>query len=205
MIPLTSGNILVKGKAIAEYSQKEVAKTIAFLPQNRNVPEITVEQLVLHGRFPYLSYPRSYRPCDHEIVDACIEKMGLTDIRTKPLPTLSGGTRQKVYLAMALAQDTEIILMDEPTTFLDISHQFQVMEQARILAQEGKTVVMVLHDLSAALRNAHQIAVMDEGTVSAYGNADTVYQTGCLDQAFRIHLGRYQANGSWQYYYERGE
>lgn len=204
MIRPSSGQIFIGGKNISDYSPKNLAKTVSFLPQNRNIPEITAEHMVLHGRFPYLTYPCNYRETDKQIASACLEKMGLTEIQHQPLCKLSGGTRQKVYIAMALAQDTDIILMDEPTTFLDIAHQFQVMNYARSLANCGKTVVTVLHDLSAALQTADIIAVMDEGKIVACGNADEIYQNRCLESVFSIKIGRFRTESGWQYYYERG-
>ena len=128
-----------------ELSGRELAKKVAFLPQNRTVPEITVKNLVLHGRFPYLSYPRRYRQEDLAAAEAAMKKMGIPELADRNLSTLSGGQRQKVYIAMALAQDTPVVLLDEPNTFLDIAHQLQLMEQARTLAADGKTVVLVSH------------------------------------------------------------
>ena len=155
----TGGDILVDGVPLEKLSSKQVAQKIAYLPQSRSIPSITARRMVLHGRFPYLSYPRRYGQKDHETVRKALERVGASDLASRPLPELSGGQRQKVYLAMALAQDTRTILMDEPTTYLDISCQLEVMALARRLAEEGRAVVMVLHDLCLALRYAQRAAL----------------------------------------------
>ena len=114
--PHTSGRILVDGKEITNYSSKELAKKVAYLPQSRKVPDISVLSMVLHGRFAYLSYPRQYRKEDIEIARKALAWVGLSHLEEENVNRLSGGMQQKVYLAMALAQDAETILMDEPTT-----------------------------------------------------------------------------------------
>ena len=154
LLPRDGGEVLVDGVPLEELSAKEVAKKVAYLPQSRTTPNITAGRMVLHGRFPYLSYPRRYRREDHEMVKRALEWAGAAELAPRPLAELSGGQRQKVYLAMALAQDTETILMDEPTTYLDVGCQLEVMALARRLAEEGRAVVMVLHDLTLALRLA---------------------------------------------------
>ena len=111
-----SGSIEIDGEPLSSFSQTELARKMAYIPQGRNIPDITVNRMVMHGRFPYLSYPRKYRPEDREMVRKALEWVGLTDLAGKKMDQLSGGQRQKVYLAMALAQDTDISLMDEPTT-----------------------------------------------------------------------------------------
>lgn len=203
--PSASGQILFDGQRLDALPPRELARLVAYLPQNRQVPEITAERLVLHGRFPYLSYPRRYRRQDLEIARKAMEDMGIHELGQREMSTLSGGQRQKVYLAMVLAQDTPVVLMDEPTTFLDISHQIQLMEQARFLARQGKTVVMVLHDLSMALQRGDHLAVMAEGRILCQGSAEAVYTGGCLEDAFGIRVLRVRTGEGWQYYYgERG-
>ena len=175
---------------------------LAFLPQNRTVPEITVKNLVLHGRFPYLSYPRRYRPEDHKAAEAAMTKMGISDSADRSLATLSGGQRQKVYIAMALAQDTPVVLLDEPNTFLDISHQLQMMDQAKALAADGKTVVLVLHDLAMALECGDSLVVLSRGQCLFQGNAEETFRSGCLDRAFRVAVKRFRTEAGWKYYYD---
>lgn len=199
--PKTSGQVLVAGQNSDRYSTQELARKIAYLAQNRQVPDISALKMVLHGRFPYLSYPRRYGPKDWRMAEKAMETMGIADLAQRSMSSLSGGTRQKVYIAMALAQDTPIILMDEPTTFLDVAYQLQMMEQARFLAHSGKAVVMVLHDLSMALQTADMLAVMDQGSIAACGQPQEVYESGCLQQVFGIGLQRYETEDGWQYYY----
>ena len=132
---------------------------------------------------------------------AALEKMGVAHLAHRPVSTLSGGQRQKVYIAMALAQDTPVVLLDEPNTFLDISHQLQLMAQAQALAREGKTVVLVLHDLAMALETAGTLVVMDSGRVLCQGTPETVFASGALDRAFGVTVKRVQTPDGWKYYY----
>ena len=196
-----SGSARLDGLELLNLSGRELAKKVAFLPQTRPVPEITAKNLVLHGRFPYLSYPRRYRQVDHAMAEAAMEKMGILELAGRSLSTLSGGQRQKVYIAMALAQDTPVVLLDEPNSFLDIAHQLQLMAQARSLAAEGKTVVLVLHDLAMALECADSLAVFQGGNCLFQGSSEEVFLSGALDAAFGIQVQRLQTPGSWKYYF----
>lgn len=195
------GSLFLDELDLLTLDKRELAKKIAFLPQNRPVPEITVKNLVLHGRFPYLSYPRRYRQEDHRIAAAAMRKMDVTDLADRDIATLSGGQRQKVYIAMALAQDTPVVLLDEPTTFLDISHQMQLMTQAMALAKAGKTVVLVLHDLTMAMEYADSLVVMEDGRVVCRGDAEAVFASGKLAKVFGIQVKRMHTPDGWKYYY----
>ena len=197
-----SGSVRLDEQELLGLPGRELAKKVAFLPQNRTVPEITVKNLVLHGRFPYLSYPRRYRQEDLTAAATAMAKMGISDLADRSLATLSGGQRQKVYIAMALAQDASVVLLDEPNTFLDIAHQLQLMAQAKALAADGKTVVLVLHDLSMAMDCADSLAILWNGTCLFRGSPEEVFLSGCLDTAFGLQVGRVQVNGRWKYYYE---
>ena len=205
LLPVKNGVVSWNGTSLSDLPQQRLAQTVAYLPQNRSVPEITVLRLVLHGRFPYLSYPRRYRMKDLEIARTALMQMGIADLAERPLASLSGGQRQKAYIAMALAQDTPVVLLDEPTTFLDVSHQLQLMDQARLLAASGKAVVLVLHDLVLALEYADRLAILDHGRLAAWGEPETVFRQGCLDSVFGVVVRRFYINGRWHYYYERGE
>ncbi len=186
LVPEVEGRFEMDGKDLSGLSQQELARLISYLPQSRYVPEITVERLVMHGRFPYLNYPRRYRPEDYEKVAEALEQVGLTDLAGRKMENLSGGQRQKANLAMALAQDTDVILMDEPTTFLDIGNQFELLDRVRLLADAGKTVVMILHDFDAALRYADRILLMNGGRVLEYGNAEEVLRSPAVREAFGV-------------------
>lgn len=198
----SSGQILIDEEDIKMMKATDVAKKIAYLPQGKHINDISVNRMVLHGRFAHLHYPRRYRKEDYEMANKAMKWVGIDDIADKNVSQLSGGTQQKVYIAMALAQDTPTILLDEPTTYLDISHQIKLLELSKQLASEGKAVVMVLHDLAQALRYAHRIIVMKDGYIVANGNVDEIYESKVIDTTFDIHLDRVKTKNGWQYYYE---
>lgn len=197
-----SGEILVDGTNVEILGPSELAQQVTYLPQNKMPVDITVFRMVLHGRFPYLKYPRRYRKEDVEIAQRAIEKMEISHLAEKNLRQLSGGLQQKVYIAMALAQNTSIIVMDEPMVYLDISHQIQLMDMARELADNGKTVIMVLHDLTQALRKADEIVVMQDGVIVMCGTPEEIYTSGVVEQVFEIGLDRIQTTNGWQYFYK---
>ena len=181
-----SGTIRVGGEDTASMTQKELSRRVAYLPQARNVPDIVVSKLVMHGRFPYLSYPRRYRREDREKVREALEWMDMTEYASRKMESLSGGQRQKVYLAMALAQDTDVILMDEPTTFLDIRSQLELLDLIRRLSGEGKTIILILHDLELALRYADRCILMGGGRVLRSGSAPEVLRSEELARVFGV-------------------
>ena len=201
LLPRTGGEVLVDGVPLERLSAKEIAQKVAYLPQSRSVPNITASRMVLHGRFPYLSYPRRYRREDREMVRRALEWVGAAELADRPLTELSGGQRQKVYLAMALAQDTSTILMDEPTTYLDVSCQLEVMALARRLAEEGRAVVMVLHDLTLALRCAHRAALLSGGKICQVGTPEELYGGEVLKRVMGVRLGRVETEEGWRYFY----
>lgn len=193
------GEILVEDKPIGAFDSAALARRVAYLPQSRRVPDMTVERLVLHGRFPYLSYPRRYRKEDYAIAQNAIAQVCLTEYAHSPLSKLSGGTRQKAYIAMALAQDTGAVLLDEPNAYLDIAHQLQLMELCRDLASRGKAVVLVLHDLNLALEYADRIALLSGGQLLARGDPETIYESGALEKAFGVEVCRFRTSQGWHY------
>lgn len=199
--PKLGGEILADGTPADEITPRQLAQKVTYLAQSRNTPNISARRMVLHGRFPYLSYPRRYRREDYEMVEKALQWADAAAFADRSMEELSGGQRQKVYLAMALAQDTETILMDEPTTFLDVAHQLEVMATARRLAQEGKAVLLVLHDLCLALRWADEAAVLAGGGLLFRGTTEEAFESGILDQVFGVRLARVMTEGGWQYYY----
>ncbi len=186
LLPADRGRLLLGGQDMAALSQKELSQRVAYLPQARNVPDITVGLLVLHGRFPYLGYPRRYRREDREKVAEALAEGGLEALKNRHMEDLSGGQRQKAYLAMALAQDTEVILMDEPTTFLDIRNQFEMLDRSRALAQGGKTVIMILHDFESILHYADHVVIMSGGKILTAGSAEAVLRSEAVREAFGV-------------------
>lgn len=199
----TGGEVLVGGERIAKMAPREAARKVAYLPQVRDVPDLTVERMVLHGRFPHMGFPRRYSGQDWVIVENVLQKTGLIEYRDRSVRTLSGGQRQKVYLAMALAQESDVILLDEPTTFLDISHQLETAAQMRKLARKGKAVVMVLHDISAAMETADQLIVLSQGRLAAAGTAEDIYRQEIIPKVFQIDFRRMDTADGWRYYCEK--
>lgn len=169
-------------------AQEPRARSIAYLPQTRRLPELTALRLVLHGRFPWLSWPRRYRPCDYEAARAAMERLGIAEFADTPMAALSGGTRQKCFLAMALAQEAPTILLDEPTAFLDPHHQLRLMELCRELSAQGRAVALVLHDLPLALRYADRLAVLGDGRLLAAGTAAELLDSGILEKTFGVRI-----------------
>ena len=200
LLPRQGGEILYDGVDLERLSTRQVARKAAYLAQSRETPSITVRRMVLHGRFPYLGYPRRYRAEDHEAARKALEWAGAADLADRPVQELSGGQRQKVYLAMALAQDTETVFMDEPTTYLDVRHQLEVMSVSRRLADMGRAVVLVLHDLSLALRDADRLAVLADGTLRQVGTPEEIFASGELDRAFGVAVRRVRTESGWLYY-----
>lgn len=200
--PHTSGDILIEDKNIDTFSSSMLAQKIAYIPQSRKTPDISVLRMVLHGRFPYLTYPRRYRKEDYEAAKNAMRCVGIENLADKNVSTLSGGTQQKVYIAMALAQDTPVILMDEPTVYLDIAHQLRMMTTAKQLAAQGKAVVMILHDFPQAFAVADEIIVMSEGRIVSKGSPEQVYQTGTIESVFNIHFSRVHTSNGWKYFCE---
>lgn len=198
-----SGEVLADGVNTDELSPRLLAQKITYMAQSRPTPNISAFRMVLHGRFPYLSYPRKYRPEDYAIARKAMERADIYREADRFLPGLSGGQRQKVYLAMALCQDTETIFMDEPTTYLDVGHQLDVMDMARSLAAEGKAVVLVLHDLSHAMRYADRVLLMDSGSLVADGTPEEVFASRQIDRVFQIDFRRIMTESGWHYYYGR--
>ena len=197
-----SGSIRFRDIQLSALSAGDRARQLAFLPQVRPLPEISAGKLVLHGRFPYLGYPRRYRTSDKAIALDAMDQLGIRHLEHRELSTLSGGERQKVYIAMLLAQGTPIVLMDEPTTYLDIAHKFEVMDIARQLTRQGKTVILVLHDLDLAMAYADRILLMDDGRPVFSGTPEALYASGQLQKVFRIRMGCSETEGQLRYFFQ---
>lgn len=200
IVPLRSGQILLDGQDLSALPQNLLAQKAAYLAQDRPIPDMTVEQYVLHGRFAYLSYPRRYRREDCLAAQEAIRQMHLTDLAQTLLAHLSGGQRQRAYVAMALAQGSDLILLDEPTASLDAAHQLEVLDLMRQLADQGKYVLAVLHDLPHALRTADQVVVMQAGKIVLQDTPDAVYASGALEDVFGVKVTRTQIEGQVQYF-----
>ena len=200
ILPAFEGDVTVDGNALSAMSTHERAKKMAYLAQSRSLPRMTVEQLVLHGRYAHLAFPHVYSTHDKRTADAAIGRMGLTDVADRMLSELSGGMRQNAYIAMALSQSSDYILLDEPTTYLDIANRLQLMRTLRELAEEGKGVVVVLHDLILALKYTDEIAVMREGRVVLQAEPQEVFSSGALRDVFGVEIRSIADGDSMDYY-----
>ncbi|MFD2370925.1 ABC transporter ATP-binding protein [Brevibacillus sp. GCM10020057] len=180
------GAILLEGESIAKRSTKEVAKKLAILPQGPTAPEgLTVLQLVKQGRYPYQNWLQQWSEEDEKMVNRALEATQLTALANRPVDSLSGGQRQRAWIAMTLAQGTETILLDEPTTYLDMSHQIEILDLLfELNAAEQRTIVMVLHDLNLACRYAHHIVAVHDTTVVAEGAPADVLTTELVRTVF---------------------
>jgi len=182
------GSVYLDGRAVTELSTLDVAKVLGLLPQTPVAPDgITVADLVSRGRYPHQGWFRRWTGRDHDAVTEALEATGTADLLHRPLRELSGGQRQRVWVAMALAQDTELLLLDEPTTYLDINHQVELLRLLRALnAQSGKTIVVVLHDLNLACRFCDHVIAMVEGSIVAEGAPTEVITAELVEKVFGL-------------------
>lgn len=183
-----SGSILLDGVSIVREDTKNLAKKMAILPQTpESSAGLTVGELVSYGRFPYQKGFGRLTKKDIEVIDWALEVTGTIDYKYQPVDALSGGQRQRVWIAMALAQETDIIFLDEPTTYLDMAHQLEVLELLQDLNREqGRTIVMVLHDLNQAARFADHIIAMKDGQIVKSGTCEFVINRTVLREVFNI-------------------
>ena len=213
LIKPSSGDVILDGKKISEYSSTKLAQLLGLLPQAPIVPEgITVADLVARGRFPYRKFMKNMTKEDYNAVEEALEIMGITHLANRCVDELSGGQRQRVWIALALAQDTDILLLDEPTTFLDISYQVEILDLLTDLNRKrGTTIVMILHDINLSARYADHLFAFCNGQLVAQGNPydvitpeliRTVYDLDCMvisdpvsKTPFIIPKGRYHVVG----------
>ena len=201
---ILGGRILLDGREAGSWNSRERARRVAYVPQNRNDSNLTVARMVLHGRFPYITYPRHYRREDEDRVEQVLERMGILRLKDRFLSELSGGEKQKAYLAMALVQDAPVLVLDEPATYLDVSWQLELMDLLKDLTLEGKTVAVILHDLNHCLMYADRLTVMDRGTIKAAGTPDEILGLGVLEQVFRLNVSSLtDGDGKKHYWFER--
>jgi iron complex transport system ATP-binding protein len=194
------GSIVLDGQDTRHIKPRVFARRVALLAQGAFIPNMEVEQFVLCGRYPHQGFLSATSPEDRQVIEDALELTGASAFRTKNLRNLSGGERQKVFLAMALAQDTDVIVLDEPTSYLDIHACHDVMQLIkRLNTERGKTIVMVLHDLQLALDFSHHLIVMQDGRILASGTSDEVVDSRAIEQAFRIGLKRFYEDGEAYY------
>ncbi|MEC0206789.1 ABC transporter ATP-binding protein [Paenibacillus lautus] len=182
------GSVVLNGADIASLSTKDVARKLAILPQGPTAPEgLTVMQLVKQGRYPYQSWLRQWSREDEEAVTAALTSTGLTELADRTVDSLSGGQRQRAWIAMTLAQETPLILLDEPTTYLDLTHQVEVLDLLYELnVQEQRTIVMVLHDINLACRYADHIVAIRDGSIKAEGKPGDIINSELMQTVFQL-------------------
>jgi iron complex transport system ATP-binding protein len=208
------GAVHLDGKSIHELPTREVATRLAILPQSPTAPEgITVTDLIGRGRYPHRGWLRQWSVADEEAVASAMAATEVLELAERPVDELSGGQRQRVWIAMALAQDTPILLLDEPTTFLDVAHQVEILDLLTDLNQrDGRTVVLVLHDLNHACRYSHHLIAMRAGAVVAEGPPAEVVTRELVEHVFGLRcqvvpdpvsrtpmvipIGRHRVNGA---------
>ena len=183
-----SGQVILDGQNISKMNTKELAKELAILPQSpESAHGLTVEELVSYGRFPYQRGFGNLSQKDKDAIDWALQVTKTEDFRLQSVDALSGGQRQRVWIAMALAQETDIIFLDEPTTYLDMAHQLEVLELLYKLNEEqGRTIVMVLHDLNQAARFSDYIVALSQGELIKFGTAEEVMVPEVLKKVFNI-------------------
>jgi len=182
------GSIYLNGKDIHRHSSKEVAKKLAILPQAPEAPEdLTVKELCYYGRHPHKGLFARYSAEDHQVVEEALQATKLSNLSHRTLDALSGGQRQRAWIAMALAQGTELLLLDEPTTYLDLAHQIEVLELLRSLNQKRNcTIVMVLHDLNQAARYADHLISISNGQIYKEGSPAQVFTEEMIRDVFNL-------------------
>ncbi len=200
----TSGEITLDEKPYGEYSRKDFAKKVASLPQSRNTPNIAARELTEHGRYPYLDASRRLSAEDKKIVEEALTATGTLHLSSRRLTDLSGGERQKVYLSMLYAQKTDYVLLDEPTTYLDMYSQFSVMEDLVNMKNEGKCVIVVLHDLSLALKYADEVILMDKGRIICSDSPEKMAERRQFAEVLGVSAKAVQLGGVTEYIITKG-
>ena len=188
------GHVLLDGKPIRKYSPKQLAKRIAYLPQVHYSPsDIDIRTLVSYGRYPYQRFGKGLSKEDNEMIDQTIELTGLSAMENRVLDTLSGGERQRAWIAMTLCQQPEILILDEPITYLDIGHQVEIMELIKDIGQNlNITIVMVLHDINLASRYSDYLFAIKDKKIYAYGSPREIITPSTMGDVFRIDTQIYE-------------
>lgn len=187
LLPPGSGRIVLDGRSIHDYRPREAARRIGLLPQDSTAPDgITVSELVTRGRYPYHGMFRRHSEADDAAVEQAMAATSVSELADRPVDELSGGQRQRVWVAMAIAQQTPALLLDEPTTFLDIAHQIELLDLFARLHREGRTLVAVLHDLNHAARYATHLVVMKDGALITQGPPAEVVTADIVNEVFGL-------------------
>lgn len=188
LISPAGGQAAIEGVAVVSMSRRAIARKLAFLPQQPTAPdEMTIAQLVRQGRFPHVGLFRSYARRDEEAIEWALESTGLTSLADRTLQELSGGERQRAWISAALAQEAGILLLDEPTSFLDIGYQVEVLDLVHRLSREkGVTVVMAIHDINQAIAVSDRISLLEKGELRFDGEPRALAASGLIEKTFRV-------------------
>ncbi|SDA93773.1 iron complex transport system ATP-binding protein [Sinorhizobium sp. NFACC03] len=188
LIAPSEGKAEIEGVALASMSRHAIAKKLAFLPQQPAAPdEMTVAQLVRQGRFPHVGLFRSYDRTDEEAIVWALESTGLSSLADRTLHELSGGERQRAWISAALAQEAGILLLDEPTSFLDIGYQVEVLDLVHRLSRErGVTIIMAIHDINQAIAVSDRISLLEKGELRFDGEPKMLATSGLIEKTFRV-------------------
>ena len=182
------GAVYLDGQAIQKLPTRELAKQLGILPQGPVAPEgLTVRELVAQGRYPHQQWFQQWSAADERALNDALTITGMAELADRPVDALSGGQRQRAWIAMTLAQETPVVLLDEPTTFLDLAHQIEVLHLLEHLnREEGRTIIMVVHDLNHAARHAHHVIALRAGSVVAAGSPATIITPALLHEVFGV-------------------
>ena len=187
LLPAAAGSVTLDGQPLTSYDSKALARQIGLLPQSPSAPDgLSVADLVARGRYPHQGLFRQWSEADESAVEAAMAAADVTGLRDRGVEELSGGQRQRVWLAMALAQETSLLLLDEPTTYLDMSHQLEVLDLAQRLVAAGTTVVAVLHELHLAFRYADHLIVMHSGEIVAQGHPNDIVTADLIEGVYDL-------------------
>lgn len=199
----TSGEVKLMDKRVTSYDTKELARLMAILPQKKNAsPDMTVEQLVQYGRYPHTGMSGRLLSEDYKRIDDAINSTGICHLRDRAIATLSGGESQMAWIAMCVAQNPQIILLDEPTTYLDICYQLEVLELVKNLNQRlGLTIIMVLHDINQAARYSDKVFMMKKGKGYSLGVPNEVFTKEAFEDVFHVDMHTFKENNiDYRYY-----
>ncbi len=196
----SEGKVAINGEDISKMKRRDIALKVSYMEQSHNPGSITVRALVSHGRFPHLGYPRRLTARDKEAVELALSDANAIGFADMNVSELSGGQQQRAYIAMTLAQDADIVLMDEPCTYLDIGGCFEIVRLAEKLKKRGKTVIMVLHDLNMALSCADIAAVMKNGRLLGAAAPQEIIEKGLISEAFGVDARRDEKSGQYLFF-----
>ncbi|TXI92978.1 MAG: ABC transporter ATP-binding protein [Neisseriales bacterium] len=196
LIPCHSGKVMINDKSLSHINRTDLAKLLSILPQSPEAPtDITVNQLVSYGRYAYSSWFNKNKKEDNKQVKWALAVTNLTELAESFLHELSGGERQRVWIAMSLAQNSDYLFLDEPTTYLDIRFQFEIMQLVKNLnQQQGKTIVMVLHEIQHALNYADYILLLNQGKIHSYAPVEEIIHSGAIEEVFKIRIKQFTEN-----------